>query len=308
MWGAEGTPARLLEATNSIRFQLGQSDRFREGLVRAGAWEAHIAEVFANRGLPQQLAVLPHVESSFNPAAYSKVGAAGLWQFMRSTGRRYMRIDNSVDDRMDPFRSTEAAAQLLAYNYRVLGTWPLALTAYNHGAAGMRRAKEAHGHGRHRAHRAHVQEPVVRLRLAQLLCLVPRGAGDRLRTPRSISATSKPQAEVKFQEFALPSFVPMPSLAARTEGRPDTLRALNPALRPAGVERPAPRAEGLSPAPAAEGEKWTAELLAQRLSPSDQFANQPDERRHRVRFGRNAVLRGRALWRHVPQRSRSSMD
>jgi membrane-bound lytic murein transglycosylase D len=73
------------------------------------------------------------------------VGAAGLWQFMRSTGRRYMRIDRSVDDRLDPFRSTEAAAQLLGYNYRVLGTWPLAITAYNHGTAGMLRAKETLG-------------------------------------------------------------------------------------------------------------------------------------------------------------------
>ena len=51
-----------------------------------------------------------------------------------------------MDDRLDPFRSTEAAAQLLAYNYRLLGTWPLALTAYNHGTAGMLRAKETHGH------------------------------------------------------------------------------------------------------------------------------------------------------------------
>ena len=89
--------------------------------------------------------MLPHVESSFNAAAYSKVGAAGLWQFMRSTGRRYMRVDDAVDERLDPYRSTEAAAQLLAYNYRVLGSWPLALTAYNHGAAGMRRAKESVG-------------------------------------------------------------------------------------------------------------------------------------------------------------------
>jgi membrane-bound lytic murein transglycosylase D len=118
MWGTEGTPARLLQATDEIRFQLGQADRFRAGLIRSGAWETHIAETLANLGLPSQLAVLPHVESSFNPAAYSKVGAAGLWQFMRSTGRRYMRIDGAVDDRLDPFRSTEAAAQLLAYNYR----------------------------------------------------------------------------------------------------------------------------------------------------------------------------------------------
>src|SRR5579872_1917926 len=145
MWGSEGTPARLLEATDEIRFQLGQSDRFRAGLIRSGAWETHIAETLANLGLPAELAVLPHVESSFNPAAYSKVGAAGLWQFMRSTGRRYMRIDGAVDDRLDPFRSTEAAAQLLAYNYHVLGTWPLALTAYNHGTAGVLRAKETLG-------------------------------------------------------------------------------------------------------------------------------------------------------------------
>src|ERR1700751_4885353 len=145
LWGTEATAARLRVAVDDIRFQLGQSDRFRSGLIRSGAWETHIAETLANLGLPAELAVLPHVESSFNPSAYSKVGAAGLWQFMRSTGRRYMRIDGAVDDRLDPFRSTEAAAQLLAYNYRVLGTWPLALTAYNHGTAGVRHAKEMLG-------------------------------------------------------------------------------------------------------------------------------------------------------------------
>ena len=113
--------------------------------MRSSSYATHIAETFANLGLPPELAVLPHVESSFNANAYSKVGAAGLWQFMRSTGRRYMRVDDAVDERLDPYRSTEAAAQLLAYNYRVLGSWPLALTAYNHGAAGMRRAKESVG-------------------------------------------------------------------------------------------------------------------------------------------------------------------
>src|ERR1700752_1993993 len=82
LWGA-ASPARLRQAVDDIRFQLGQADRFRAGLVRAGAWETHIAEALANRGLPAELAVLPHAESSFNPAAYSKVGAAGLWQFMR---------------------------------------------------------------------------------------------------------------------------------------------------------------------------------------------------------------------------------
>ena len=145
LWATDTAPARFAEAADDVRFQLGQSDRFRAGLMRAGAWEAHIAEVLANLGLPAQIAALPHVESSFDPSAYSKVGAAGLWQFMRSTGRRFLRIDNAVDERMDPFRETEAAAQLLNYNYRLLGSWPLAITAYNHGAEGMLRAREQLG-------------------------------------------------------------------------------------------------------------------------------------------------------------------
>jgi membrane-bound lytic murein transglycosylase D len=143
--GTESQRHPASDATQRIRFQLGQADRFKEGLIRSSQWETHIAETFANQGLPPELAVLPHVESSFNATAYSKVGAAGMWQFMRSTGRRYMRVDDA--DRRAPrslplHRSRRATA---AYNYRVLGSWPLALTAYNHGAAGMRRAKETVG-------------------------------------------------------------------------------------------------------------------------------------------------------------------
>ncbi|HEV7715545.1 MAG TPA: LysM peptidoglycan-binding domain-containing protein [Steroidobacteraceae bacterium] len=284
MWGAEGNPPRLLEATNSIRFQLGQADRFLEGLVRAGAWQAHIAEVFANEGLPHELAVLPHVESSFNPAAYSKVGAAGLWQFMRSTGRRYMRIDNSVDDRMDPFRSTEAAAQLLAYNYRLLGTWPLALTAYNHGAAGMRRAKDALG--------TDDIERIVRSYKSPSFGFASRNfyvsflaALEIDSNPDKYFGNFKPQPEIRFREVTLPSFVPIASLR-RTLGIDDnTLRVLNPALRPPvwNGQRHVPKGYRLRVP--AEGDKWTPELIAARLAPSDQFANQPEERRHRVRSG-----------------------
>ncbi len=137
----EGTSnAEFRAAAGRLRFQLGQSDRFRAGLVRSGTWKPYIQEVLAKRGLPLELAALPHVESSFDPTAYSKVGAAGMWQFMRSTGVRYMRIDHIVDERRDPFFATDAAARLLADNYSVIQSWPLALTAYNHGLAGMRRA------------------------------------------------------------------------------------------------------------------------------------------------------------------------
>jgi membrane-bound lytic murein transglycosylase D len=145
LWGPDATATRLRDAATSLRFQRGQSDRFREGLARSGEWHEHIANVLAERNLPPELAALPHVESSFNPEAYSSVGAAGIWQFTRSTGRRYLHIDYVVDERMDPFASTVAAAQLLEYNYQLTGTWPLALTAYNHGAAGVRRASKQLG-------------------------------------------------------------------------------------------------------------------------------------------------------------------
>lgn len=145
LWPARATKEEFTDAAERVRYQLGQSNRFREGLVRSGAWMPKIAATFEKKGLPRELAALPHVESSFNTYAYSKVGAAGMWQFMRSTGRRYLRIDNVVDERLDPYKSTEAAAQFLEQNYAVLGSWPLALTAYNHGAAGMRRARDTLG-------------------------------------------------------------------------------------------------------------------------------------------------------------------
>lgn len=139
-WPPDVTNVELRAATERLRFQLGQSDRFRSGLIRAGTWKPYIEAVLERRGLPRELVALPHVESSFDPTAYSKVGAAGMWQFTRSTGLRYMRIDHIVDERRDPYFSTVAAARLLESNYGVLQSWPLALTAYNHGVSGMRRA------------------------------------------------------------------------------------------------------------------------------------------------------------------------
>lgn len=141
MWGGEqATSQRLASAANEIRFQRGQSNRFYEGLIRSGEWREYMKQVFLEQNMPVELAVLPHVESSFNPEAYSHVGAAGIWQFIRSTGRRYMQVDYLIDERMDPFASTHAAAKLLKHNYQLTQSWPLALTAYNHGVASMRRA------------------------------------------------------------------------------------------------------------------------------------------------------------------------
>ena len=95
--------------------------------------------------MPEDLADLPHVESSFNIGAVSKAGASGIGQFTRSTGSQYMRINRHVDERTNPFVSTRAAAQLLKKNYEILGSWPLAITAYNYGTSGMMQSRSIHG-------------------------------------------------------------------------------------------------------------------------------------------------------------------
>ncbi len=142
----EGTSSSTFRAaTQDVRFQLGQSDRFKAGLARSGQWKPFIRQVLATEGLPAELDVLPHVESSFNPAAWSRVAAAGMWQFMPGTARQFMRVDHVVDQRMDPFTATEGAARLLKRNYATTGTWPLALTGYNHGAGGMVKAAKVTG-------------------------------------------------------------------------------------------------------------------------------------------------------------------
>ena len=133
------------KAARNIRFQVGQKDRFREGLVRSGHYMDRIKKIFRSFRLPEELTVLPHVESSFQIQAYSSAGAAGIWQFTRSTGRLFMNINYQVDERRDPILSTYAAAKLLKLNFEQLNNWPLAITAYNHGLQGMKNAKRLHG-------------------------------------------------------------------------------------------------------------------------------------------------------------------
>jgi membrane-bound lytic murein transglycosylase D len=279
LWGPDATAAELLDATQYIRFQLGQADRFRAGLERSGTWRSHIADTFASHGLPAQLAALPHVESSFNPAAYSKVGAAGLWQFMRSTGRRYMRVDHSVDERLDPFRATEAAAQLLSYNYRLLGTWPLALTAYNHGAAGMRRAKEAMGTDDIVKIVRHHKSPSFgfasrNFYVSFLAALEIDGNPDKyFRDLRRAS-------EVKFQEVRLAANTPASAIVRAVRIDRDELRELNPGIRPAVWQGQRKVPAGYRLRLPLGGETWTEELLAKRLgtgAPVRVAAAQPAE-------------------------------
>ncbi|HEY7471488.1 MAG TPA: transglycosylase SLT domain-containing protein [Gemmatimonadota bacterium] len=140
LFGARGNPDRWRRAADRIRVQRGLREHFQRGLIHAGQFREHILEIFREEGIPEEIAWLPMVESTFNVEARSKVGAAGVWQFMPGTGRLYMRVDATVDERLDPILAARGAARLLKQNYQGLRSWPLALTAYNHGYYGMRRA------------------------------------------------------------------------------------------------------------------------------------------------------------------------
>jgi len=123
-----------------VRAQRGIRERTEAGIKRSGRHIEYIKRVFRERGLPEELGYLPLVESSFDISARSSAGAMGMWQFMRATGREYMRVDRHVDERIDPIESTRAAASYLSQAHKSLGNWPLAITSYNYGPGGIARA------------------------------------------------------------------------------------------------------------------------------------------------------------------------
>jgi membrane-bound lytic murein transglycosylase D len=280
----EGTSnAEFRAAAGRLRFQLGQADRFRAGLIRSGAWKPFIYEVLDQEGLPRELAALPHVESSFDPTAYSKVGAAGLWQFTRSTGVRYMRIDHIVDERRDPFLATKAAARLLADNHSVVATWPLALTAYNHGLAGMRRAIDQQG-------TTDIDKIVAKYQsrsfgfASRNFYTAFLAALEIDRHPEQYFSNLHLDPPSPTGVVVVPAFIRAERLADALNLRFNTLRNLNPALTdsvwagdkyvPQGFELRVPVATAAM-----------ADQLLATIEPSARFAAQRADQEHRVRRG-----------------------
>ncbi|HEX7235929.1 MAG TPA: LysM peptidoglycan-binding domain-containing protein [Gammaproteobacteria bacterium] len=280
----EGTSnAEFRAASGRLRFQLGQSDRFREGLVRSGTFKPYILEVLAKRGLPLELAALPHVESSFDPTAYSKVGAAGLWQFTRSTGVRYMRIDHIIDERRDPYFATDAAARLLADNFSVIQSWPLALTAYNHGLAGMRRAVEVQKTSDIATIVAKYQGRTFGFASRNFYAAF-LAALEIDTNPERYFPNLKLDAPSATETITVPAFMTVDTLADALNLREGTLRNLNPALTeivwsgdkyvPQGFELRVPRETAA-----------VAEALLGTIDANKLFAAQRADKEHKVQRG-----------------------
>lgn len=98
-------------------------------------------EIFDRHGMPTELKAMAVIESALNPRAVSRARAKGMWQFIYTTGKRYgLAIDSFVDERYDPIKSCEAAAQYLKDAYLIFGDWQLAIASYNCGAGNVRKA------------------------------------------------------------------------------------------------------------------------------------------------------------------------
>ncbi len=143
--GGRSIGAVLPGASERVRGQRGTRERFKRGLEISNRYDRQFRDIFRNAGLPEELAYLPHVESSFQPAARSSAGAVGMWQFTKGAAQSFMPDGNKVDRRMDPFASAIGAARYLSHAYNILGDWPSALTSYNHGIGGMKRAQRYMG-------------------------------------------------------------------------------------------------------------------------------------------------------------------
>lgn len=145
---AADAPAYFQEVDDDVvrwvRFYARSKKAYTRRLFkRYESWEPKIKDYFRSCGIPEELAELCLIESGCTYGAKSHAGAVGMWQIMPETGRSYgMRIDQKVDDRLDPVVSTQTAARILRNNYRRLGEWTIATAAYNCGAGRFRQGQQ----------------------------------------------------------------------------------------------------------------------------------------------------------------------
>lgn len=197
--------------------------RMQAWLNRSAQYLPVIKIIFTKRGLPEDLAYLPLIESGFNPLAVSQASAVGLWQFVEDTGRKYgLRIDEYVDERRDPIKSTSAAADYLQDLYAQFGSWPLALAAYNAGENQIQRIS------------ARVGEDIWKFRYTpdETKRYVPLFLTSMAiaKDPEQYGFTVKEGASPKTREIVLSKATGLQILARKYKTKVSVLRALNPEL------------------------------------------------------------------------------
>lgn len=276
-----------------VSFQTREATLFRATLERMGRFRPMVEEELKAQGLPGSLLFLPIVESWYNTRAVSRVGAAGLWQFMPPTARGMgLKVDRLIDERRDPYRATPLALAYLSDMNRQFGSWFLALAAYNGGPGRLSRILGRYGQ-REMAHDGVFLE---------VLGALPRETRDFV--PRFLAAARigmdpeaygfgdlAPEAELRFETVTVPDATSLDVVARAAGVGQETLEALNPqllrGLTPAGVATQLRVPEGV-------GEPF-----------STAYAEIPPE--ERVTFLEHFVARGETLT-HIAQRHGVSVN
>jgi peptidoglycan lytic transglycosylase D len=216
IWDRSREPQIYRDAAQSIRIQRGTRDNFAHGVARSARYLESFRRIFREEGVPEDIVFLPHVESSFR------------WD-ARST-RRYMVVDQAVDERLDPHTAARSAARFLKECHDELGAWPLAVTAYNHGLDGMKNAVRETGSDDIGVIIQNYHGPLFgfagRNFYPELLA-VSEVAESILAYPGDLPL----QEPMQFVTFELPAYVQLGTVARAFNLSPSHILALNPAIR-----------------------------------------------------------------------------
>ncbi len=227
-------PSSRIENNAHVRqfldlFQTGYRRAVVESwLVRSGRYLPMIFSVFREKGLPEELVFTAMIESGFNPVAVSRAGAKGLWQFMAPTARRYgLRVDRWVDERLDPEKSTVAAANYLRDLHAIFGSWDLAKAAYNAGEMKVSRAIQGMGTRdfwaltRSRLLRQETKDFVPAIHAATLIA----------REPERYGFVVAPDDPLRYEIVTVSRAMPLSRIAVQAGVSAEDLERLNPELR-----------------------------------------------------------------------------
>jgi membrane-bound lytic murein transglycosylase D len=221
-WAAKAVEGQITLFTERIR------ERFSEWLSRSGRYLRLMQRILEEEGIPGEMAFLPLIESGFNPRAYSPRRAAGYWQFIPSTARRYgLRIDWWVDERRDPVKSTRAAAAYLKDLHDMFDSWSLAMAAYNAGEAkimkALSRARSSDYWGLLRTGyiRSETKNYVPRFIAARLIAANPEEYG---------FTDLEYREDFAYDEVILEEPLTLDIIAECAETTPEEIKSLNPEL------------------------------------------------------------------------------
>ncbi len=270
------TPSYVAKKVNSYIgfFATDGREVFQQWLDHAGPYLPHIREILREEGVPEDLALLPLIESGFNVNARSPKKAMGLWQFMASTGALYgLKVNKWVDERKDPIKSTRAAARHLRDLHNEFGTWPLALASYNAGSGKVRRALATTGAstfwemGQSRALKAETRNYVPKFMAALIIAKNPDAFGFILPEDPAI----------EYDVIELPGGMDLRTVSKLANINYSSLRGLNPGLK--GYVTPFGEPYYVLRLP--EGAGATLLENFDKLSPSEKMVY----REHRIRQG-----------------------